>query len=97
MITQDNEDTFTKLRLPLFDGREENSCGAMNGNTIVALSGKETLQRITVSWNAGQSWTQFAFEADFSFVAFHPQNSNIIYADNYKSTDNGRTWRTLSE
>jgi hypothetical protein len=68
----------------------------MNGNTIVALSGKETLQRITVSWNAGQSWTQFAYEADFSFVAFHPQNSNIIYADNYKSTDNGRTWRTLS-
>lgn len=85
------------MTLPLFNGREENNCGAMNGNTIIVSSGEELKQCIAVSWNAGQNWTQFPnYTGFFKFVSFHPQNSNVIYVDNYKSTDNGHTWKSLS-
>lgn len=86
MITSDNEDTSKHIGV-FYNGRQATFAGAMRGDIIVSAVGPDTLQRIHVSRNLGSNWTPIAgADENFTFVSFHPQNSNIVYAGKYKFT-----------
>jgi len=65
---------------------------------IVAAIGGEG-QVVTVSDDDGESWTPFpgTEKDEFSFLAFHPQSPNIVYADEFRSTNKGQSWHALSK
>jgi photosystem II stability/assembly factor-like uncharacterized protein len=62
-------------------------------------------QVIAVTQNEGQTWTLMdgtngtinTNDDKYKFIAFHPQNPNIVYAGKYKSFDKGQTWSALTK
>jgi photosystem II stability/assembly factor-like uncharacterized protein len=53
---------------------------------------------INVSKNMGQTWEEIPGTNDFySFIKIHPQNSNIIYAQGWKSYNKGNDWQKLDK
>ena len=84
MITTDGEDTFSNIKTT-YNGRVDAKCGAMRDNIIVAAIGPTSGQRIHVSRDSGASWTAVpGMDTNFFMIAWHPQNSNIVYADKWK-------------
>lgn len=90
MVTLDNEDTFTNVSSIIkYRGRGDTAAAAMRGNLIIKGVGKPN-QEIAISRDAGSQWSLIA-GADatdgFNLIEWHPQNSNVVYADQYKFTN----------
>ncbi|MBI5194749.1 MAG: hypothetical protein HZA10_00335 [Nitrospirae bacterium] len=108
VLTEDGGSTFKNLKIPRYTGVRTTPVGALdptpNSNVIVTAVGGWTNQVIAVTQDGGQNWTlmdgtngkQYT-EDNYNFIAFHPQNPNIVYAGKYKSTDKGNNWSELSK
>ncbi len=103
MVTEDNEDTFVVRMGVSHNDRHATSAVAMRGNIIVQAVGttnnSPTPQAIAISRDSGANWTKEDAYASFKFIAFHPQNNNIVYAGKYKFTNiqTNNTYTTLSK
>lgn len=104
-LTEDGGSTFRTLNVPKY-GDKSTPVGALDpasgSKVIVTAAGEWYTQAICVSRNDGQTWTQITRDSsgnstidNYKFIAFHPQNANVIYAGQFKSTDKGYTWRKL--
>lgn len=64
---------------------------------IIAAYGARSSQTLYQSVDNGNTWSLVdgAGPMDYRFVAFHPQNHDIVYAGEYKSTDGGNTWTSV--
>lgn len=99
MLTADSESTFKEIANADWNGRRATLTGAMHGNIIVAAIGPNTNQRIHISRDSGETWTPVAgADGNFKFIAFHPQNPNILYAGKYKFSNikTNNTFTTLT-
>ena len=90
----DGGDTFKFANHPRFSGHRSAMAGAVapnNPNFIVAAIGDWTSNTIGITENGGSSWKLLTPQTDGNckYIAFHPQNSNIIYAGNKKITRSG--------
>jgi photosystem II stability/assembly factor-like uncharacterized protein len=96
-LTENDADTFQKLRaIPTFGSQESSSSVAARGNIIVASLGSWTDKILEVSYDSGNSWKSFNNLVDyFRTISFHPDYPNIVYAGPYKSVDGARTWQKL--
>lgn len=67
-----------------------------NSNLIICPSGRWNEQKLTRTENGGKTW-QIVSESvrNFNFCSFHPQNPEVVYAGDLKSTDAGNTWQQL--
>jgi photosystem II stability/assembly factor-like uncharacterized protein len=64
--------------------------------TIVATAGQYWKQVLVRSENNGQTWTIVdGTPANNLFVAFHPKDPKVVYADDKRSDDGGRTFHRL--
>lgn len=100
-ITEDGGDTFRNLNVPHNNGLTT-PVGALDptfgSKVVITAVGDLGNQVIAVSQDEGQNWTLVGHTADnYTFMAFHPQDANIIYANNYKSSDKGVTWSKVSK
>ncbi len=67
-----------------------------NRPVVVAAAGNYWQQQLVRSEDAGQSWLPIAdTDSAYFFVRFHPANSTIVYADNRRSDDAGKTFKKL--
>ncbi|MBI5416389.1 cadherin-like domain-containing protein [Candidatus Poribacteria bacterium] len=48
-------------------------------------------------WSDPYSADAIATEDNYKFIKFHPQNSNIVYAQNFKSLNRGVSWQALTK
>ena len=100
VMTKDGGVTFRNLKVPRFGESAHTSVGALdpapNSQVIVTAVGASP-QVLAVSRDEGRSWTQCPSTAkeEYYFLAFHPQDSNIIYADQLRSADQGNSWNAL--
>ncbi|HBE02053.1 MAG TPA: hypothetical protein DC049_06200, partial [Spirochaetia bacterium] len=96
--TVDGGDTFQWVSVPR-RSTHSTPAGAVEpaeGKTIAAAVGAwgrgDFRQALIVSEDGGQTWEMKNDVVDlFFFIAFHPQNPNVIYAQGYRSDDKGRT------
>lgn len=97
--------TFKALKIPWYLGAKTTLAGDIEpvsgSQVIVTAVGDWYRQKIAVTRNAdvaSPSWTFVETGAGkyYPFIAFNPQNTNIIYAGEYKSNDKGYTWSLLS-
>ncbi|KKU76274.1 MAG: hypothetical protein UY03_C0040G0002 [Parcubacteria group bacterium GW2011_GWA2_47_64] len=101
-ITRDGGSTFIRMDIP---------AGVSNGRTTPAGALDPTVdseivitavdswgsQEIIVTTDEGASWVKKGYSSSFSFIAFDPNNPNVVYANNYRSTNKGSTWGTISK
>jgi len=96
LATQNSGATFTNLRTSRFNDAKAASAGAIDPTDfrmIVAAAGSNTQQDLMVTTNEGQDWTVVPGTADYySFIGFHPQNADVIYAGKFRSDNHGVTW-----
>ena len=98
LITTNGEDIFSNIKTT-YNGRVDSKCGAMRGDIVVAAIGPTGAQRLHVSRDSGASWTGLpGTELDYYFIAFHPQDSDVVYADKYRFSNiqSNNTYGTLS-
>lgn len=99
-LTNDGGSTFKNLDLPRYLGQVTSLSGAIDptpeSETIVTATGTWRQQVIAVTHDEGATWKLFSDVGTYSFIVFHPQESNIVYANHLKSTDKGNTWNALS-
>ncbi|GAB60775.1 MAG: hypothetical protein DWB56_10525 [Candidatus Jettenia sp.] len=106
-LTEDGGSTFRTLDVPKY-GDKSTPVGALDpardSKVIVTAAGEWYSQVIVISRDNGKTWTQIkkdsngnSTESSYRFIAFHPQNTKIIYAGQFKSTDKGYTWKKLSK
>lgn len=102
--SENGGDTWTYLGTPsipdigihMFGGAYEPRPGSLR---VIAGYGDRT-RRLCVSEDNGSSWTVFE-DLEFAepdadpFIAWHPQDSNVVYAGKLRSDDGGRTWQSL--
>ncbi len=101
VLTEDGGSTFRNLRTGRYDDAKAASVGAIDptpgSGVIVAAIGSNISHVIAVTRDEGETWTLISGTDDYyDFIAFHPQNPNIIYAGKYKSSDKGYTWDEMS-
>ena len=102
VLTDDRGETFRNLNAPSYNGGSSAIVGAIGptsgSDVIIAVVGDDDKQIIAVSRDEGNEWLQISgTEGKYSFVSFHPQDPNIIYAGKFKSTDNGYTWNSVEK
>lgn len=101
MMTANSGGTFKAGTPPRYNGAYTTWAGDVDptaGSGVqVTAAGTWNSQIISVTTDYGQSWTQFpTTAADYRFIAFHRQNPNIVYADQYKSLNKGVSWTKLN-
>jgi len=101
VLTRDGGSTFVNLKLPRHNDNITTHVGALDptpgSQTIVTAVGNWEQQVIAVSHDEGGEWTLVPGTDDYyRFIAFHPQNPDIIYAEKQKSTDHGAHWNPMS-
>ena len=107
-LTEDGGSTFKILNIPRYAGAMTTPVGALdptpNSQVIVTAVGSWTQQVIAVTQDEGLTWKLFDGSNNtintvdnYKFIAFHPQDPNIVYAGKYKSLDKGQTWTLLSK
>jgi len=101
VLSEDKAETFRNLQAPDYIGFTAKT-GALDptseSDTIITALGDWNSQIITVSNDNGLNWTQKTdTESDYDFIGFHPQNTNWVYAGNYRSDDKGNTWQLISK
>ncbi|TWU52580.1 Dispase autolysis-inducing protein precursor [Candidatus Brocadiaceae bacterium B188] len=108
-LTEDNGSTFRPMRTLPYKGLESTNAGAIDSSTgliITAVGGWEE-QILAKSTDNGVSWKHIPTDdagnstlSNYTFIGFHPQNPNIIYAQRFKGTRNPSTqaisWKMLS-
>lgn len=109
-LTEDGGATFRNLPLPWVsvDTLAARSttvgalCPASGSEVIVTATGGWSKQVLAVTRDGGDSWKLFDgidqqpdTTDSYRFIAFHPQNPDIVYAGRYRSLDRGRTWEVL--
>jgi uncharacterized surface protein with fasciclin (FAS1) repeats len=108
-LTEDNGSVFKSMRAISYKGLESTNAGAIDSSTgliITAVGGWEE-QILAKSTDNGVSWKHIPTDdagnstlSNYTFIGFHPQNPNIIYAQRFKGTRNPSTqaisWKMLS-
>ena len=101
VLTKDGGSTFRNLHLenPSNYGKTT-LAGAIDptpgSKVIVTAVGDWQSQVIAVTRDDGQTWDFISGTDDaYEYIAFHPQNPDILYAGIYKSTDKGYTWNEI--
>ena len=62
---------------------------------IAAIGGWES-QQLGRSTDGGETWIAFdETVGQFRFIAFHPQDPDFVYADDWISSDRGETWQAI--
>jgi photosystem II stability/assembly factor-like uncharacterized protein len=108
VLTEDRGSTFRSLNIPRYKEVCTTPVGALDptsgSEVIVTATGTWTNQVIAVTNDNGTHWTlhdgtngTISTEDNYMFIAFHPQNPDIIYAGKYRSADKGKTWFELQE
>lgn len=100
-LTNDGGETFQMLDIPRLSA-ETTPVGAVSqnpdSNLIVTAIGGWEKQTLAISRDNGKSWKVIPETEDkYKFISFHPQKSNIIYAQGFISKDSGNSWKQLSQ
>jgi photosystem II stability/assembly factor-like uncharacterized protein len=102
IITRNGGYTFKNIYVPLQEPFwVSTNVGAINttsnNKVIVTARGSWEDQEIIVSHDDAASWKIISgTNGSYRFIAFHPQNSNVVYAGQFRSTDRGVTWKKLA-
>jgi hypothetical protein len=101
-LTEDGGSTFRGLDVPHYQDSKSSPAGALdptpNSQVVVTASGTRYIQSLFITRDMGVNWTRIQNTDDlYRFIAFHPQNTNVIYAGKYKSTNKGYNWITLTK
>lgn len=107
-ITNDGGSNFKQLIVPEYKGSKTTTAGAIapdEPDLIVTSVGTWDEQVIAVTRNGGQTWSLFdghdsqhpLTEGSYSYIGFHSEDANVIYAGSYKSTDRGYTWEKMEK
>ncbi|MGR3318908.1 MAG: WD40/YVTN/BNR-like repeat-containing protein [Candidatus Anammoxibacter sp.] len=102
VLTDDGGETFRNLNAPSYKGGSSVIVGAIDptsgSDVIIAAVGDDDKQIIAVTRNEGNEWARIGgTEGKYTFIAFHPQDPDIIYAGKFKSVDNGFTWESMEK
>lgn len=101
-LTTDGGSTFKSLNLPRHHDALTTPVGALDwtseSKVIVTAVGDWSNQVIAVTEDEGENWTLFNDTEDsYEFIAFHPQNADIVYAGKYRSTNKGKDWTEIDK
>jgi len=107
VITRDGGKSFSARSIPNTNPRTT-PVGALDpapgSSVIVTAVGSWTRQVLAVSQDGGKSWKlhngnngTLDTADNYRFIAFHPQNPNIIYAGKYISFNKGDSWSPLAK
>lgn len=101
-LTVDGGNTFRMLNIPRVNGLMTTPVGAVSpyskGKLIVTAIGSHKKQSLAISRDYGKSWEIIPGTQDqYKFISFHPQKTNIIYAQGLMSRNSGGTWEPLSQ
>ncbi len=67
-----------------------------NNPIVIAAAGNYWKNQLVRSEDAGQSWKPVPnTDGAYFFVRFHPTSPSIVYADNLRSNDSGKTFKRL--
>jgi photosystem II stability/assembly factor-like uncharacterized protein len=97
-LTEDAGESFTNLNVLKKNGA--NNCNGVDSynDIIVAASGEWYSLNIVRSTDFGATWeTVQEASSTFEFVRFNPDSPNVVYADEYVSTDYGETWQNVAD
>jgi len=102
VLTQDRGSTFKNLKTGRYNEAMATPAGAIDptpdSKVIVVAAGSNDLADLAVSRDEGETWEFVQGTTDaYFYIVFHPQNTDIIYAGKYKSTDKGKTWNEISK
>jgi photosystem II stability/assembly factor-like uncharacterized protein len=65
---------------------------------VIVAAGKYWRNQLVISEDAGKTFTAIPdTDGAYFFVRFHPKNPSIIYADDRRSDDGGKTFKKLSK
>ena len=98
--SEDGGNSFRLLNVPRIFDKKTTPVGAVNyinieEITITAIGGWNK-QMLAVSRDKGDRWELIKnTEDNYKFISFHPQKSNIIYAQGFISNDSGNSWKKL--
>jgi photosystem II stability/assembly factor-like uncharacterized protein len=100
VLTEDGGESFRLLAVPRTLNGKTTPVGAVdptgNSRIIVTAVGGWKQQLLTVSADEGKTWQVIpGTEDNYKFIGFHPQKSDVIYAQGWKSEDRAKTWRRL--
>jgi photosystem II stability/assembly factor-like uncharacterized protein len=100
--TEDGGNTFRLLNIPRIFDNKTTPVGAVNRianeELIITAIGGWNKQMLASSKDNGVRWEVIKnTEDNYKFIAFHPQKSNIIYAQGFLSKDAGNSWKKLSQ
>jgi len=92
--TKKELDSFKYLPVPRVFGARSVSAIAVDKNIIVAAIGTWGKKALAVSTDFGKSWNvSKSTLANHSFIVIDPSDNMYIYASNFISTDQGKTWK----
>jgi photosystem II stability/assembly factor-like uncharacterized protein len=64
--------------------------------TVIVAAGQYWRNQLCRSEDAGKTWTAIPdTDGAYFFVRFHPKDPKVVYADNRRSDDGGRTFKEL--
>ncbi len=94
-IKKRNDEYFRDLQIPRFNGASSSHLVVRANDMIVATVGTWDDQCLAIG-STSNGWKLYPeLHGRFRFLAVHPKDPNIIYADNLLSQNKGKTWTQL--
>lgn len=92
--TTDGALSFKPLDHPRMGGRSIGGV-AQAGATIVLSVGSWKTKQLLVSQDAGTTWQNTRLSGSLRFVENQEDSPNVFYAGDFRSDDNGKSWKKL--
>ncbi len=90
-----NKTVFYHMPVTASNGRSSATV-AVSGKKLVASIGGWKEKKLIISEDNGKTWRKHnEVKGRLSFIAFHSQNKQVIYAGAYRSDNGGRSWKQL--